>query len=343
MKVTVVTVTYGDRLHLLTQTLDAARRHGAAQAIVIDNGALHPLAEALAARYGDWVQISSLGANRGSAAGFKTGIEQALARHAELILLLDDDNVMQPGCLATLQAAYFTQTGVAGWPLLAVFGFRAARHGHLLAQACGTAARLRTSSTFRGFHILDMPAKISNRLKPAMPEIGHPPATIAASWGPYGGLMFHSALVARIGLPDTSFVLYEDDTEFTSRIIKAGGEILLVPAAGIEDVDRSWAITETRRNSFSVWLDGEPAFRAYYAFRNGVYFDLHSRGKNYPILYLNMMIYMLTLLGIALCKRRFRRARLLSQAFWSGLSGTLGMRPEMPLGGAGASPRVDHL
>jgi GT2 family glycosyltransferase len=335
MNVTAVTVTYGKRAHLLTQALDAAKAEGIAQAVVIDNGADDEISHRLAGRYGGWARVHRLAHNLGSAAGFKTGIELALRDRAEFLLLLDDDNVLNPGSVKQLYAALNLQFALRENTANAVFCFRADRHQALINRA--GARKLRTSSTFRGFHLLDIPAKFLNRIQPA-PKPANPPATLPAACAPYGGLFFHRTLIEKIGLPRADFVLYEDDTEFTARLNRAGGCLLLIPGATLTDLETSWNHQQPNKPSCAVWLNGGTDLRTYYAFRNGTFSDLYCRGGNRALILLNMAAYVLVLTAFAIKQHRLARLMLLLRALAAGLTGRLGIAQSMQLAPAAFTP-----
>jgi GT2 family glycosyltransferase len=329
MTVTVVTVTYGQRSHLLIQALDAARAQGAAEAVVIDNGAHEPIREIVAARYGNWARVHAMGTNRGSAAGFKTGIEIALLLPADYLLLLDDDNVASAGCLAALQEAFTAATRKIDAAHLLCFAFRADRHQWIIDNARGVGPK-RRRSTFRGFHVLDTLDKIKKRLAlmpPPPPPARDAPATINIETAAYGGLFFHKSLVQTIGLPDEKFFLYEDDTEYTSRLIARDGQMLLVTGARIYDYDTSWNLKNAPATSFSRLLDKNAHVRLFYAFRNGVFLDLRPRRGSRPVVLLNMAVYMFILFFFSLAKARLHEFRLLSVAMWDGMTGNFKRRP----------------
>jgi GT2 family glycosyltransferase len=321
MNITAVTVTYGKRAHLLTQALDAARNEGIAQALVIDNASADDIAPLLATRYGGWAQVHRLARNLGSAGGFKTGIERALQHGAEFLLLLDDDNLLNPGCVAQLHAALTGQLALRESIVTAVFCYRADRHRLNLPGV----QKLRTSSTFRGFHLLDIPAKLHKRAQPAPRADTPPPATLRAAFAPYGGLLFHRTLISKIGLPRADFVLYEDDTEFTFRLSRAGGYLLLVTGAALTDLETSWNHQHPGQSSWTVWLNGGTDFRTYYAFRNGTFADFYCRGGNRFVVLINMAAYILILSTMAVVQHRLSRLALLLRALAAGLTGRLGI------------------
>ncbi len=164
MKITIATVTYGKRTHYLTRMLDAAKAQGACQAVVIDNGSADPISTILSERYGNWVHVHVLGRNSGSALGYKTAMEQALAHNAELILLLDDDNVLAGNCLIRLLNKWqnYAACGVATNDF-AVHAVRLRQGGD---PTCGVRFQQPQRNSFLGFHIAEMPYKFVRRLAP---------------------------------------------------------------------------------------------------------------------------------------------------------------------------------
>ncbi|HMN13852.1 MAG TPA: glycosyltransferase, partial [Bellilinea sp.] len=234
--VTVVTVTYGERHDLLRQVLDALPAQGVGKVVVVDNGARWPVKAELTAAYGDWVDVVEMGRNTGSAPGFSAGLKRALDLGAEYLWLLDDDNRPAPGCLFALLQAYAGLHEQCPPDLLAVLAFR---REHQADVAAGVPLRYVNPrhNAFRGFHVLDIPYKFWRRTPWGRPRVrGALPARVDLGVAPYSGLLFHRAVVERCGLPRADFVLYADDTEFTHRLTAAGGRIVLITAAAIEDL-----------------------------------------------------------------------------------------------------------
>ncbi|MGC8979173.1 glycosyltransferase [Caldisericum sp.] len=95
-KVYVVTVTYGDRFHLLKQVIDASFREGVNKIIVVDNASAENSRNQLKQyeeKYRDKLKVIYLSENTGSAGGFKRGLQEAYNDpECEFIWLLDDDN-----------------------------------------------------------------------------------------------------------------------------------------------------------------------------------------------------------------------------------------------------------
>src|SRR5262245_55495105 len=105
MKVTAVVVTY-NRRHLLLESLAAvlAQSRAPDAVIVVDNASEDGTADAVRKAFAG-VQLAELARNSGGAGGLAAGMALALAGAADLIWLMDDDTVPEPGALAALLAA----------------------------------------------------------------------------------------------------------------------------------------------------------------------------------------------------------------------------------------------
>jgi glycosyltransferase involved in cell wall biosynthesis len=176
MNVTAVTVTYGKRAHLLTQALDAARDEGIAHALVIDNASADDIAALLATRYGGWAHVHRLERNLGSAGGFKTGIDLALQHGAEFLLLLDDDNVLNPGAVNQLYTALNRQFALRESTISALKldlpGLSPARHPGKIAPRPGRAIHPKPGArhparTFRALWRPVLPPHLNPQNRPA--------------------------------------------------------------------------------------------------------------------------------------------------------------------------------
>jgi len=104
-KVIAVVVTY-NRRDLLLESLAAvlAQSRAPDSVIVVDNASADGTADAVRNAF-PGVQLAELARNSGGAGGFAAGISLALAGAADLIWLMDDDTVPEPGALAALLAA----------------------------------------------------------------------------------------------------------------------------------------------------------------------------------------------------------------------------------------------
>jgi GT2 family glycosyltransferase len=322
--ITVVTVTYGDRKALLQQVLESLFEQRVARVVVVDNGAHWPVRSELTASYGDFVDVVEMGANTGSAGGFKSGIARAMELHAEFIWLLDDDNHPADGCLAALRLAYAQERQATSADRLAVLAFRP---GHQADVAAGVPERRINPrpDSFCGFHVLDIPYKFWRRTRWGRPR-GPLPATVRLDVAPYSGLLFSREVVNAIGLPDERFVLYADDTEYTWRITARGGRIVLVTAARIEDLESSWGVKARFSNSFTGWLQGGADSHLYYGMRNFSYINSYIMKRTPLINYINQKVFLSLLWFASIRLGRTQRFKLLHRAIVDGKRAKLGVR-----------------
>jgi GT2 family glycosyltransferase len=337
LRVVAVLATYRDRSAMLEAVLERLQGEGVAQAVVIDNGAdwgaRGPIADALAARFGDFVDVVAMGGNRGCALGYAQGMERAIALDAELIWLLDDDNRPSIGSLDALLAAWRAEQaperGGIGPDRLVVSAVRDEHHADVLAGVPERHLKTRWNS-FGGFHVRDLAYKLWRRTRLGRPS-GHPPATARVDVTPYGGSLFGRALVERFGLPLRDFYQYGDDTEFMWRVTRAGGRILVVTAARIEDLEVSWNPTVQLANRFSGLVAGSSAFRTYYSTRNAAYFESRFRSRNRAMFALNRLIYMGLIRHYARRSGHPERYQLIREGVADGLAGRLSINPRFQL------------
>ncbi|MFN3315563.1 MAG: glycosyltransferase, partial [Raineya sp.] len=95
MKVCAVTVTYGNRFHLLEKLLNALQEIAVSEVVIVSNGSSQESSEALKKyleSYNKKFYLLELPNNTGSAGGFRLGIETALKGECDFIWILDDDN-----------------------------------------------------------------------------------------------------------------------------------------------------------------------------------------------------------------------------------------------------------
>jgi len=148
---------------------------------------------------------------------------------------------------------------------------------------------------------------------------------------PYSGLLFHRALVARFGLPRVDFVLYADDREYSYRVTQAGGQIVLVTAAEVHDLESSWYVRKTHGTALGHLVHQGSDFRVYYGMRNCVYFETRCKPCKPWVYALNRRIYMTIFSILARMHGKHARLALVRQAIADGLVGRLGVHPDYPL------------
>jgi GT2 family glycosyltransferase len=103
----VAVVVAWNRRDLVVETLAALRAQTAPlhAVVVIDNASTDGSGEVIRERFPD-IALTTLPTNTGGAGGFTVGIERALTEHdTELVWLMDDDTVPDPGALDELLRA----------------------------------------------------------------------------------------------------------------------------------------------------------------------------------------------------------------------------------------------
>lgn len=201
--VTAVVVTR-DRRALLEHSL-AAVRPQADRTLVVDNASTDGTASWLAAQAGEHADLDvlTLRENRGGAGGFHAGMEHAYAAGARWLWLLDDDTIPRPDALAALLAAPAAEAkaSVARW----------------------TDGRL---------HPMNLPGIEREDLERVVALA--PQRVLPLRTATFVSLLVHREAIERFGLPRAEFFLWSDDVEYTARITRGGGTVLLVPASEVE-------------------------------------------------------------------------------------------------------------
>ena len=185
---------------------------GALEVLVIDNASTDGSAEAVAARFGDAVDVLRLERRRGKAENDSALMARARAR---LVLLLNEDSELTPGAADRLREALeaapraaaagariVSPAGVqqpSAWRFPGVAAALAGAlflHGRLTVQSKGTAVR-------------------------------------EVDWVQSAGMMVRATAIADVGAMDPAFFVYSDEVDWQRRAHDAGWSVIYVPAAVI--------------------------------------------------------------------------------------------------------------
>jgi GT2 family glycosyltransferase len=333
-KIVVVTVTYGKRAHLLVQALESAFREGVTKAIVVDNGSQDDIQTILDQKFTERVKVVPMGRNTGSAQGFAEGLKTAYADDAEFIFILDDDNILDKGTLAILKNAWFNSCISTNKSDLVLLGLRLEQLGDI-SQGISLKHVSQHKDTFLGFHVADIPLKLLRHT----PWLWHSkktqnkilPAQVDMAVAPYSGMFFHRSLLAKHGYPDLQFVLYADDSEFSNRVIRDGGRIVLMTNARVIDIEPSWMTRNQFRTTFEGLLLGDGDSRAYYSVRNQLYFEKYYLSRSKIIRAINRFFYMIILCYFVWRHGKITRFRIIYEAIKDGENGRLGININYPI------------
>lgn len=205
-RVIAVVVTY-NRRDLLLEALGAvqAQTRVPDAVIVVDNASTDGTAAAVRATF-PAVRLAELTRNSGGAGGFAYGMALALADAADLIWLMDDDTVPEPGALQAMLTA--RDRYPAGAPAL------------VASRVIWTDGRAHPMNTPRTKPF----ASKADRL--AAGTVGCTPIRSAS----FVSVLVDAGQCRRRGLPQADYFLWNDDFEFTTRLLR-GSTGLLCPAS----------------------------------------------------------------------------------------------------------------
>ena len=213
--VVAVVVAY-NRQELLRRCLDglAGQTAPPAGTVVVDNASTDASAR-VAAGHPLGAHVVSLPVNTGGAGGFAAGIARALTRfpQAEWIWLMDDDTIPTATALEALVGA------AAAYP--------------------GSPALLASRAVWTDGteHPMNRP-----RTRPGLPPALHRHAALAGArqirTASFVSILMDARAVREVGLPRASYFLWNDDFEYTSRILR--GRIgLYVPDSVVRHLTRA--------------------------------------------------------------------------------------------------------
>jgi GT2 family glycosyltransferase len=242
-RVTAVVVTY-DRRDLLLECLAAvaAQTRRPDLVLVVDNGSTDGTADAVRSTF-PAVGLVEVGRNTGGAGGFTIGLARSLADGADLVWLMDDDTIPQPDALAALLKAY---DGYQGTPAL------------VASTVVWTDGRAHPMNTPR------VKPGASAAQRRAAAAVGSVPIRSAS----FVSVLVDAAQCRSRGLPIADYFLWNDDFEFTSRLLR-GRRGLLCAGSVVVHKTRTFGST-----------DVDPGRRFFYEVRNKVWLLVRSRALN---------------------------------------------------------------
>jgi rhamnopyranosyl-N-acetylglucosaminyl-diphospho-decaprenol beta-1,3/1,4-galactofuranosyltransferase len=230
-----VVVTY-NRLDLLLEALAAVSSQTRAPdaVIVVDNASTDGTAAQVRARHPS-VQLTELARNTGGAGGFACGAALALADAADLIWFMDDDTVPQPDALRALLEARGCYPGAP--PAL------------VASRVLWTDGRAHPMNTPRVKPFASGPERSAAAVCGCLPIRSASFVSVLADAG----------LCRQRGLPQADYFLWNDDFEFTTRLLR-GQAGLLCPASVVVHKTRVFGAA-----------DADPGERFFYEVRNKIW------------------------------------------------------------------------
>jgi len=286
MNLGIVTVTYGNRIEYLSKLISGLDSEVVKLICVIVNGSPKRLFKNLSRI--KKVKFIFNNENLGSAKGFKQGIKfLKSSSDIDFLWLMDDDNLPKPNALKNL--IKFHKSCTFNNEKDALLSYRPDRPNFLEAVKTNNGSiMLKGKNSALGFSLFGNNDNFSDYRKKGLKVT------------PYGGFFFNKNLIERIGYPDEKYFLYGDDYDFTIRVSKNGGKILLVEDSVINDLETSFHIKNDKRNTFlkTRYHNTSNLDRIFYSVRNGIKFELKYMVDNKLFYYLNLSIYSLLIGGL---------------------------------------------
>ena len=240
--------------------------------------------------------------NSGGAGGFAAGVEAALANGWEWFWLMDDDALPDPVALEKL-IGHATDTNSA-------YGSAAVARGDGAQRLCSPASASYDRRAHRQVEYLRDLDRVES-----------------VTWIIFVGFFIHREMVEKIGFPLAELFIYWDDLEYSERVKRHGGKLLLIKESLIfHPVPKTATIRvlnlKAQYRSLSPW-------KLYYEVRNKIYI---MKTYHRELLWLQTLpgILFRFLIGMIVEKDRVACVRSYARAMTDGFRGRLGRRVSPP-------------
>jgi len=212
-RVVVLVLTWNGR-ELTEACLDSVLRleGPAGDVLVVDNASSDDTPTALAARYGDRIELVRNDRNLMFAGGMNIGLQRAIDAGYEFVLLLNNDVVLDPGMARELMAALASDARIAAaGPKIYYFD-----RPDVLWFAGGALSLWRGWSRHRGLRETDR---------------GQYDASCDVDYLTGCALMVRTAALRDVGLFDTGYSMYAEDADWSFRARARGWRLVYAPRA----------------------------------------------------------------------------------------------------------------
>ncbi|WP_448563850.1 glycosyltransferase [Thalassotalea ganghwensis] len=272
-KVSVATLTYGDRKAFLYKVIDRLLCQNFDDIYVFCNGiSPESLREINAKYYQKNVTIIYSKTNLGSAGGYHELLRYVIANsQSDYLLLLDDDNLVPENCLDTISKLQIKDNQL--------YSFH--RSDRELAKRVKELEKpekiIGSANSFLGRDFFSFIKNSEAEYK----------GDLAAA--PYGGLLLNRKSLDTGVLPRKELYLYADDYEYTYRLISEFNfEVVFSEALVIEDLEKSYHLKKGGRLLNNRYSHASQ-MQLYYSVRNNTWLGL-KRKKSTLIFLSNLCI-----------------------------------------------------
>jgi rhamnopyranosyl-N-acetylglucosaminyl-diphospho-decaprenol beta-1,3/1,4-galactofuranosyltransferase len=244
LRVVAVVVTW-NRRDMLAESLAAiaAQTSVPDEVVVVDNASDDGTTEMLRTDFPS-VDVVSARTNTGGAGGFALGLQRGLSLDADAVWLMDDDTVPEPTALAELVSAHVR----FGQPPPTVVASR-------VVWSDGRDHPMNTPRAKPGMRAVE---------RAAAARVGCVPIRSAS----FVSILVDASIVSERGLPIADYFLWNDDFEFTTRLLR-GRRGLFCPRSVVVHKTKAFAGTEL-----------DPGDRFFYEVRNKIWLFARSAGLN---------------------------------------------------------------
>ncbi|MDP3402716.1 MAG: glycosyltransferase [bacterium] len=297
VRVTVVTVVYGERWPLLKQVADSVLKDSKATTfVIVDNGCKNPdEMDAYALNYPERVVILRQVKNIGFSGAIEKGLGYARDTDCQYVLVLDDDSVPEEGAidmfLENLKQFPDNKVVLAGNRVNVPGNEKVFRRPPLTRT-------MPKGTLFEVFSIKKLVELMRLILRIPMsadsPFIPIVPLEAFVT----GGSFLPIEAVREAPLPDGSLFIYGEDLEYSWRILRLGYAAYVCARPRIIDIDMTFP--KEGGHIFGLFDSEFALYKVYYRTRNAVIISRRNTTQTAPVLFVNVAIRTLGLLLIGL-------------------------------------------
>jgi GT2 family glycosyltransferase len=320
VRVTVVTVIYGNRWPLLKEVVSTMMRDPKVTTlIIVDNGSQDPMGmDNTIEEFGERIVLLRQEKNIGYSGAISKGLEYARNTHCDYVFVLDDDSVPEEGAIDyfLMNLKLFPDNKV----VLAGNRVNVPGNPEIFYRPPLKTVEPR-GTLFEVFSI----RKIMNALRlltgrykkadsPFLPIVPMEAFVTGASFIPIEA-------VREAPLPDPSLFIYGEDLEYSWNVLRRGYRCYACSRPKIFDIDLTFS--EQGDHIFGLFDSETPAYKVFFRIRNGVIISRRNTYQSSPVLFINVVTWLFGLALVGLMKKGlsqmyFKRLSLFIQAVWHG-------------------------